>query len=546
VLSLIGMVAMMTMTAGRAQGQLTYVCEPMPCATNPPADQSSVPTLGCIGRYPIPFQQAMNPLCPWSQGTCAGFPVNREPAVCIQFTDPSSEWRVETSNPRQLRTWWHAAGAATDTSIDVKGYTGNWWEANPFISGQNTIPDQIEYLIWELDRVYAAGFRRIILNLPAGVTFGMNQTQNNQTYMIGMNQSLSQWWAMPAYKRSWFEATTGILKSWKDSHTDVQFGLYTGFGMSDSLCSLITVPNSVTGTNPVSMLVPVRVNNPDGTWYVADQYRWVTPASGAHEARDFDPRIQSHIDYTLAALEPWRNSVFKINQIWLDAASDNVPTSWPTMRRRKLYGYQNLSDMPVWATSGLVLRGEAVPIIEDGTDDYDWCAVYHGPWLALGAYFDYTPTGGPNAGVSRFDRWTFSCNRTEVHYVPDSTENCAMTNLVAARERGMVVTLINQNPDNVSRVQRLYSMGIFRTADFDGNGTVNWDDRIAASAALNAPTRPFISYQTGDFNGDGIVVADTNASNSDWNFYLEKWNLEMAGSIQNMDYGRADFSNTCE
>jgi hypothetical protein len=121
-----------------------------------------------------------------------------------------------------------------------------------------------------------------------------------------------------------------------------------------------------------------------------------------------------------------------------------------------------------------------------------------------------------------------------------------MTNLVAARERGMVVTLINQNPDNVSRVQRLYSMGIFRTADFDGNGTVNWDDRIAASAALNAPTRPFISYQTGDFNGDGIVVADTNASNSDWNFYLEKWNLEMAGSIQNMDYGRADFSNTCE
>jgi hypothetical protein len=524
----------------------SYVCIPVPCTVYPPSDQSPVPSKSCIGRYSIPFQQAMNPNNPWSQGSCAGFPVDRAPAICIQFTDPSSNWLVNESNPRGLRTWWHAAGQAVDNPIDSTTYTGDFNSSWPFVGVGNGIPDQIEYLVWELDRVYAAGFRRIILNLPAGVAFGMQQTQNNQTYMIGMNQSLSQWWAMPSYKRSWFEATAGILKNWKTNHTDVQFGLYTGFEMSDSLCSVVTAANGFTGSTPIAANVPVRVCDANNNCTIVTDLRWVTPASGANEGRDFDPRLQSHVDYLLSALEPWRNCVFKINHIWLDASAINIPNQYPATRGRKLYGYEQLSDMPVWANSGMVLGGEAIPIIEDGTDDYDSCAVNHGPFLALGAFYDYTPLDGPNAGVSRFNRWTFQCNKTEVHYMPDTLANCAMSKLVAARERGMIVSLINQDPVLVGRVQRLYSMGNFRIADFDGDGDVDMDDYLAAYAAVNASSRAFVSYQTGDLNGDGMVIADNNDPESDWVFFVNKWTLDINGAPQYKDYGAPDYSNTCD
>ncbi len=444
----------------------------------------------------------------WNVADCSAvtFSVDRCPSIFIPFFDPGSQW-LASSNPRALNSWWADAGA-NDVSHDYQTYTGAWENPDPFIGSPanpqgNGTPDQFDQLEWRLDRAYAAGFRRITLQLPAGVAFGMPWTEffNNQqnNFYLGFNQSINQWWAMPSWKRDEFKKFNSRLKTWKTTHSDVTFAAYVGFGLSETACSLTTTPNPFTGTAPVVLDVPIKVCDSQGC-EVEMNPRWVTPASGTNLARDFDPRNGNHVNYVLKALLPWTNaSVLKIKTFWMDASAIDLPLSNPDPRNRKLYGFSELQSMPAFKNLGVKFGGEAIPLEPANWHNYNVCAIKHGPWMALGQYFA--------ADDNRLLRWQFDAAASEVHYLPEDAGYDSMANLMVARSRGLVISLLNYDLPVIRRVQRLYSMGSIEVADINCDGEVNeedlqaWDDVLAS-----ASSRPFTTVAYGDLSGDGVLV----------------------------------------
>lgn len=496
------------------------VCIPAPCpGVHLPLAQEPLPAWACgsqFTHYPIPFQPALGVATQWEparstwvEPACSQFPIDRRPAVAIQFPTPSGEWTEGQSNHRNLRSWWHSIDAVEDVPLDERAYTGAFEDPFPFTNTPNGIPDQIEFLMWEVDKVYAAGFRRIIFYLPAGVCFGELRFLDGdpqQPYHDGQNQSINQWWTMPPYKRSALSDPYGPLAAWKETRPGMQVELYVGFNLSDSPCAVTTAPNIFEGQVPRVENVLVKVcQGTNCTRVLAD--RWVTPASGTILGRDFDPRLQSHVDYVLKALLPWRTEcTFEVKRFWMDSASANQPPQSSNPRDRKLYGYTELASMPALKAAGIAVGGEAIPLDSSNEDFYDDCALRLGPFMALGQYLDTLTS----TGARRFEVWDFWPNRPgqhrrEVHYFPDTTANQEMANLIAARDKGMIVSLINPQPHMIERVKRLYSMGWILVADFNGDGQVSIADWNAAQLAIFAPNRPFITYATGDINQDGVV-----------------------------------------
>lgn len=326
------------------------------CAGFLPLDQSPDPTSSCTGLYSIPFQAPLGPGDSWRVNgeICQnGLIIDRCPAVFIPFFDPGGQWHGSFSNPRDLNSWWADVGTADDLPHDNLTYTGEWQNPIPFTAGSNGTPDQFEQLEWRLDQAYGAGFRRIVLNLPAGVAFGMELQDGATTYYDGMNQSINQWWAMPAWKRTEFNKISSRLKAWKTTHSSANIEIYVGFGLSDSACSVIASPNSFSGTQPANTLVDIKVCNSAGNCEFRSVERWVTPASGANLARDFDPHIGSHVNYVLKALLPWTTTSLKIKMFWMDSASADQPPSSPNPRDRKLYGFTELCNMPAFRNRGV-------------------------------------------------------------------------------------------------------------------------------------------------------------------------------------------------
>lgn len=110
---------------------------------------------------------------------------DRRPIAFIDFFSNSSTAWAE--NPRAVKPWWYAMGVdgsgniVFDKLLDTKSYNyGSDPLGNTHMSGTpNGVPDQFEELYHRMRRAYAHGYRRIVLQLPAGVAFG---TTTGETY----------------------------------------------------------------------------------------------------------------------------------------------------------------------------------------------------------------------------------------------------------------------------------------------------------------------------------------------------------------------------
>jgi hypothetical protein len=183
------MVAMMTITAGRAGAQVLEAGDPTPIPAN---------TFTCNGLFVSPMSPmyaGSNPTCyPATQGPCgpsslgwtnplheswilnsqnmaaASSPRDRRPAFFLQCWNGS--WTI---NPYGLTEWWcnWRENPQTlqweDAPSDLKSLnqTTLVWTQQP-----NGVPDQFEELYVRFETMWRKGIRRLILKLPGGVPYG--------------------------------------------------------------------------------------------------------------------------------------------------------------------------------------------------------------------------------------------------------------------------------------------------------------------------------------------------------------------------------------
>jgi hypothetical protein len=264
VLGTLGMVAMLTMTAGKAAGRvlewnddpdsengdcnisIQYECPPKAQISLP------MPTAGTGGVDPLPGCGIYNSHKSWrpmpfgkswleDTATLTSRRLDRTPAAAIMFPDNGEFKWSPFNNPEGLRGWWRAEGQAQD---------GGPRPDVPIDDNQNNTPDQFDALIWQLEKLYVDfGVRRFILWVPAGSYFGRQRLLFNdpsQYVFMGQDLPANQWYSMPAWKRDQFSNPTGAFQTWRAAHPSVKFDLYMGTPLMEDACTLHCFPKAET------------------------------------------------------------------------------------------------------------------------------------------------------------------------------------------------------------------------------------------------------------------------------------------------------------
>ncbi|MCC6426198.1 MAG: hypothetical protein IT435_05200 [Phycisphaerales bacterium] len=99
---------------------------------------------------------------------------------------------------------------------------GWWYDQDYGTYDDGDSVDPFDALSIRITDAYDSGYRRIVLNLPAGSV----RTENFPA---------SQWWPMAQWKR---EELACLILNWLEDHSDTQFEVYAGFPINDpnSLC----------------------------------------------------------------------------------------------------------------------------------------------------------------------------------------------------------------------------------------------------------------------------------------------------------------------
>lgn len=507
-----------------------------PCELNyPPQPGIPAPTV-CPQSYPIPNPglTSSNQIGIWSR--------DRAPMAWISFFDPGGNW---ANNPGNLATWWHMPPLSTpgdrsddfiDEPRDLRGYvvgTGNW-SLLP-----NQVPDQIDELLSRLDHLKSQGFRRIVLKAPGGNVFGrafarVNAQNDPVTAFGGHDVSVNQWWPMPEWKRQQLSDFHGAFQAWRRANTEVTLELYAGAPLGVDFCSTcangpVGGVNNFGSQNPrVPVLFTGSIYLDNGTSradLVPVNGKWLLGCPNQGQVA-FDPRQFSHVEAMWKATQPWIANGVKM--VWFDGASANSTGTSTSQPYR--FGFIEWFYNPFYRGQGIRFGGESLPLINGNPAQLDACALTWAPWKALAQNFFTDPqtlnnwrTGG---GFDSFNRAT-----TETHILIDDKNKWNMTKFEQARNRGLVVSLVDTDQTLIEQAKRWYSMGPVRTADFDGNGVVNLDDRdkfLAVWSRIDHQDpnqRPkFVVFATGDIDGNGEFDAS-----QDYMGFFQAWECEMYG-----------------
>lgn len=498
-----------------------------PCDSNLPPNGTQPPlaNINTPQNYPVPIQlQALPAGGTWINNVWAA---DRRPAAFLRFVNPGGEWRQNAFN---LFDWWHipipiggpAGGIPwTDKRQDAFAYVpGTGMVYDPDGNGE---ADQIERMIFELDKIYAQGFRRIVLSKPAGDAWGRseqrrlipNDPNSEVTAYNGHDVTLNQWWGMQAWKRAELFDPARAFQVWRQTRTDVTLELYGGFPLADDFSNpSVNVPAFNGTTQPVALAAYLD-NGPNDPPFLEDQPRWFYPNPYTLPARSFDPRLTNHVVNMYLSIDPWIQT--GVRTVWYDAASDNTS---PNFYR---YGFMEWTYNPYFRSLGVRFGGEALPIVGGNPNLIDACALTKAPWMALQNYFFQTNSnvGDWKSGL------TFAANRQNTEVMMLISDTLSWTRFKEARERGVILTLVNpEQTQELERLKRWYSMGPIRVADFNGDGVVSLDDQTAAWAVYSAgmANQPSIhAYVTGDFDQDGEVTTD------DWPIFIDRWECEVNG-----------------
>jgi hypothetical protein len=514
----------------------------------------------------------------WSSQDLAG---SSEPDIAANFVPLIEDAQNKWGNQFGLNPWWfgkHAGYPAnlTDTPSDTKesnfavaSHIIRKWsqdaaEQPPLLrnanGGNNGVPDQVDRILFDLERYYADGFRRFMIYLPGGVPFGTHgggyfagangEIQFRQAWG-GHAQPMNQWQIMPEWKRQQFLTT---IKNWAITHSPidpnpgepypydqaVSLELYTGSPVGNDVNDPCVQPNlwspNVTLANQGAP--PNQVNAPRWVgltlgWGFADQ-QWIrdskivpiTPCAGT-ATFDLDPREVSHLRYVWDALNPWRE--VGIKRFWLDAGSDNSNVG----NRRRLYGFTELAYNPVFQQAGFRFGAEAFPVINNGAS-VDECNYLRAPWIGLLTFAATTNDGWQTCTLKNW-QWPRASSEA-VLWVDQKT---TYKQMLEARWRGYVLAAAtNQDYEGrkiFERIKRVYGMGWIYQSDFNGDGKVDandYDDWLYAKNMypVEFPGQGFKSFGFGNVNCDdrideldGIILQQAIAAENDTYMMPERW-----------------------
>jgi len=206
----------------------------------------------------------------------------------------------------------------------------------------NGIPDSIDELLRLLDEAYNAGWRRIVLNRPAGQYKGPDETFSPSREIL----PASQYWPMPLWKREGLEK---YLKRWIHAHRgtgddDISIGIYVGYRIT-SPCKISSLDRHV----------------PDMS----------NPADACAVYQNLRPWIKIGID-----------------QVWFDASSQNLRTDAPT----PIAPEQLLQIGQSRNYRGIRIGGEAIPrVVENGQEKPNETMLAYAPFMALRRFYESFP-----------------------------------------------------------------------------------------------------------------------------------------------------------
>ncbi len=354
----------------------------------------------------------------------------------------------------------------------------SWWLQTGDRDG-NGIVDSVDELILRLDDLYADGWRRIILHLPAG------------SYS-GQLMSSSQWWTMPASKRA---GLSQRLSPWLATHFDTTLGVYVGFRINNP-CSLC-----MSGCDECS-----DCGNGGGC---------VTcPACENFEVARL-PDTTNAIDMCAVAnnVEPW--VAVGVDEIWFDAAAAPGAELWLALL--------HLSGNPDYL--GIVkFVGEPIPAggPGGGMNVPIPFAIRRLGFVAARRYFENVGGGAPAA------QWTFDPTTTEIHMSLRSDDFCidadaadgdACTDcpyFCDGTPDGVLIDIVH---DRVTRgyipyarwtrsaemIRRIYDIGpetIKCPGDLDADGDVDFHDISRLTLQLGRHSDATLYHGDLDFDGD--------------------------------------------
>jgi hypothetical protein len=220
-------------------------------------------------QYLLPGQSWKDPDDQWQP--------NRLPAAMIQLT--RFNWcrtQYDDANARGLQQWWCTS------------------EENP--TSQNTVADAMGALEDRFMDAYTAGYRRIILQLPAGTVF---------------NQAVAsaQYWGMPQAKR---QALCQFIAAQAASKPDLRIEIYSAFPNIPDPFSLCMQENPYPEITVVDDEICTYPEDPN---YGRVYY----PCLGSPPAWTPSPFSQESVCDFHNTHKPWRN--IGVKRVWLDESA---------------------------------------------------------------------------------------------------------------------------------------------------------------------------------------------------------------------------------
>jgi hypothetical protein len=542
------MVAMLTMTAGRAEGQVVV---------GGPGVEAGDPT------------QETGPYCPLhiiptprgtlvGDGDCLWGPSplgvllpgysnswvmstyywhkDRRPLVVIQMG--SNGFRF---NPRGSVDWWwmdidnDPATCDQDVAVDTMQMNPEDNSTVDLIPTENDqgngIPDQFETLIHRIRYYKYHGFRRVVMHLPAGVQgvrksgqVGPDANGNIFDTHGGTNQSMNQFRGMPQWKKDYFVDPTGAWQQFVQAEVSdnpdaepnkLAIEVYVGGGLGTEPCKLYTQDTVEIPGNPgpYHRILTATGLNPLGV--VVTDYVWSETNNQDNIPFALDPSNESMNRMFWNQIAPWIDS--RVKSIWLDSASENNPI------QPFRWGSMEMAHNPHLRSLGVRIGGETIPTIDNGGQVPDDCAIANMKW------FVNTQVAMDSCGTGcRTFKPLFNFNprsNSEIHLL-DNENGMTWIEWKEARERGFVVSMYGgKGIEAIELTKRWYSMGPIRVADFDGDGTVDIKDYTLAhntiAYGIDHPADvPIKIFATGDIDGNGVI---DNFDNIVFDFY---WSIE--------------------
>jgi hypothetical protein len=358
-----------------------------------------------------------------------------------------------------------------------------WWVDLDDLDG-NGIVDAVDALLGKLDDAYGDGWRRMVIQLPAGSYAGL--------------MASSQWWTMPQEKR---DSLALAFPAWLAAHPDATLGVYVGFKIADP-CQLCMIgcfacyADCDQGGHPCE-LCPECASTP------VAQYPLTT------SPQDMCVVYQN--------VEPWID--VGLYEMWFDAAGGFDPVRWQAMLR--LAGNPDYAGRIKFGAEGLAVRasggGAAEPVMG---------AVRRLGYTSLRRYYENVSANSPP------EDWTFDPATTEVQVifrddsfcvdqVPDDGNPCtgcpdwcngvpdppAIDVIYDYVQRGYVPRARSEMPAELMR--RIFDMNaetIPCPMDLDGDGDVDGDDADRVALNIGMTTGATLYHGDVDFDDDVDVI----------------------------------------